>query len=187
MSSSDITLELIKQRRARVYRLYRAGAALDTIAQSLNMSYSAVRNDVQVYTKENLLGSLEATRQETLAIQLDRLQYFEERISPSVKAGDLKAVKLGLEITAEKNKLLGLVGAAAQQDRSGSSDRFPFSNYDLTPGSDDLDLESALAEADTEPGSPSVKVSGSRKRVPVNKMSDQELKDLYFAALNQIS
>ena len=98
----------VRQKEQDVVRLKLAGLSLEEIAQQLEYKnasgpYKALMRHLKRNRDELSLGT-EAIRQE----EIERLDWWLQRISAQIIAGDLAAVNTGLRIQERRASLLGL-------------------------------------------------------------------------------
>lgn len=167
--------DLIAVRQEKAYLLYRSGLTMTTIAKSLGVSQQTISEDIKKCVNQ-IQETIQLTSKQMRLLQLDRLQYLEERLATQIQQGDCKAIKVALDINLAKSKLLGLENP---DEAIAIGSTFPI---ELPPisSSGNADVEEALSSAgETVPKSNKIV-----KKSP-SQMSDEELKNYYFTMLQQ--
>lgn len=165
--TENIAAAFIQQRRSKVIGYYRAGFTVSTISKVLSTDERIVRDDLAASLKQ-LESNISFTQQQIIALQYERLSYLDEKLSPGISKGDIRAIRTAIDITSAKCKLLGLYKAEPTQN-----DDFPLDISALSP--------EEIAEA-TETSSIPESVTSEN----IKTLSDEELKKEYFNSLNRL-
>ena len=95
------------ERRSQALQLRLQGLSLRQIGTALGVSASQVGRDLEAVISEKQTRALSEIEL-SLELELQRLDYYLERLSDAIEAGDTKAISTAVRISERRCKLLGL-------------------------------------------------------------------------------
>ena len=95
------------ERRSQALQLRLQGLSLRQIGTALGVSASQVGRDLEAVISEKQTKALSEIEL-SLELELQRLDYYLERLSSAIDEGDCKAISVAVKISERRAKLLGL-------------------------------------------------------------------------------
>lgn len=98
---------LIEARRQRAIELRKSGATYANIGKILGISHEQARKDVQ-YCLKQLVKRRDATTEEYLVMELERLDALQKAVWPGAVKGNLQKIQTVLMLMKHRSRLLGI-------------------------------------------------------------------------------
>lgn len=108
VTSSAILKENENEKALRALELRRSGKTWWQVAKALDISQSYAANLVHEALSEAAQLVDYGTKQQLLALEIDRLDTLQQAVWTDAVGGDLKAIEIALKIIQSRTKVLGL-------------------------------------------------------------------------------